>query len=109
MEVVIRIYLDVIMAVIKKRDFTVYVHPVLPVLNETRTVVKQFNTILSREVQRKAATTPQLRWLPFFSNLLTPDREQLRREFEFDGTHMSPRYLPLLARALEGVIPAAEP
>jgi hypothetical protein len=32
-----------------------------------------------------------VRWLDFFQDLLTPNGEELKQEFQLDGTHLHPR------------------
>ena len=51
----------------------VFVHPVVPVLNETRAIVRAFNKQLEAAVLLRATTVSNLRWLPFFSSLLSDD------------------------------------
>ena len=74
----------------------VLVHPVPPVLNETRHIVKLFNAQLRAKVQKE----PKLTWLDFFDNLLSADGERLADGLSLDGTHMHPDYVRLLEAAL---------
>jgi len=50
MAVLIRVYVRVLLRLIAERRFKVFVHPVPPVLDETRHVVQPFNRALQREV-----------------------------------------------------------
>lgn len=56
----------------------VFVHPVVPVLNETRPIVKAFNQQLQSAVVRLGKTTAHLKWLDFSPDLLTADGLQVR-------------------------------
>jgi hypothetical protein len=42
----------------------------------------------------------QLKWLSFFDQLLTSDKTKLRKDLELDGTHIHPKYVPLVEKAL---------
>lgn len=50
MAVLIGLYVRVLLCLIAQRRFEVFVHPVPPVLDETRHVVQPFNRALQREV-----------------------------------------------------------
>eukprot|EP00741_Cyanophora_paradoxa_P008807 tig00001376_g8524.t1 len=93
----VAIYVAALLRIKRHYGLTVYVHPVAPVLNETRHIVKTYVPLLREAV---LATAGDLLWLDFFEQLLTPDGGALRPEFGLDGTHMSPAYVPLLAAAL---------
>ena len=96
---VVRIYITTLLDTAAARGIrTLYVHPVPPVLNETRALVKQFNGQLKKAVRSAAGP---LQWLDFFSGLLTEGGAQLRPEFKLDGTHMHPCYLRLVAAAID--------
>jgi len=94
--VILDIYMNILGEIVGKYDFKIYIHPVLPVLNETRDVVKLFNKLLEKRVK----SNHNLAWLDFFDKLLTPDTLKLKPEFEFDGTHMHPKYISLIEEAL---------
>jgi hypothetical protein len=51
---------------------------VVPVLNETREIVKAFNKQLEAAVLVANKTHPQLKWLDMFHVLLTPDGTLVR-------------------------------
>ena len=55
-----------------------FVHPVVPVLNETRAIVKAFNARLQAAVAAAQADTPGLKWLDMFDFLLSDDKEHVR-------------------------------
>lgn len=79
-------------------------HPVPPVLDETRAVVLSFQSLLEREVAA-AAARPQARGhlhvLRFAGGLLDATGG-LREGLALDGTHMAPAYLQYLQQALDG-------
>ncbi|KAJ8600417.1 hypothetical protein CTAYLR_001466 [Chrysophaeum taylorii] len=87
-------------AVVRQRQFRkALVHPVPPVLDETRPIVRAYNSRLKHHVDN----TPELTWLDFFDGFLTPDHRTLRADYKLDGTHLHPRYLDDL------LIPALQP
>ena len=98
---------------------TIFVHPVPPVLDVTRDVVRRFNVVCKERVE--AAQNPSIRYLDFEDQLLGPDGEcpaaphrtralsnqaagragKLVEGYGYDGTHLHPDYLPILEAALE--------
>jgi len=98
MEHFIRVAKDLV----HSRGFRAFVHPIVPVLDQTRHLVKAYNALLRTRVQRE----PELHWLDgIFEELLTRDGKHLRPEFKLDGTHLHPRYLPLLGASLTKALP----
>jgi tetratricopeptide (TPR) repeat protein len=93
----VEVYVSTLVRLVARRGFVAMVHPVPPVLNETRPVVKEFNAALAARVRRE----PTLRWLDFFDKLLTDDGERLADGLALDGTHMHPAYVNVLEEALE--------
>ena len=71
-------------------------HPVPPVLPETRAVVKQYNEALRARV----AAEPALEWLDFFGAMLSPAGDELADGLALDGTHLHPSYTALIEAAL---------
>ena len=51
MEATIAIYLGTLLRLVNERRLEIYVHPVVPVLNETRSIVKTFNDIMRKRVR----------------------------------------------------------
>jgi len=94
---VVGIYVNVLRKLAARRRFRLMIHPVPPVLNETRAVVVQFNAALRRAVE---AAAPTLTWLDFFGALLAPSGDALAEGMALDGTHMNPVYLRHLETAL---------
>lgn len=84
---------------VKRKFRHVFIHPIVPVLNETRAIVTQYNALFKERVR---ATNGRLLWLDdVFEGLLTPDGTALRPEYHFDGTHLHPCYLSLLGDAID--------
>ena len=50
MKATIALFLQVIVPLVRKRKFRAFVHPIVPVLNETRHLVTEFNSILKSAV-----------------------------------------------------------
>jgi len=102
----VHIYLEALRRLLG-RGMEIFVHPLPPVLNETRHIVLPFNAALRRAVD-EAARDPsaggRLHWLDFLDELLTPDGKRLNPALEFDGTHLSPAYVRHLDAAL-GAVP----
>ena len=92
----VRIFIDVIKELVEKRNLRVFIHPIMPVLDETREMVKLYNSIYRAEVDK----IPFVTWLDFFDHLLTPDGLSLRSEYKLDGTHASPKYTTLIESAI---------
>ena len=58
MEILIGIYAEALLDLIRTRHFRIFVHPVPSVLNETRHVVRPFNKALQKKVIRKLLSRP---------------------------------------------------
>jgi len=104
-EVTIKIYLERLVKIVKAKGLRIFVHPVNPVIKETRYIVKTFNRVLKKMVTKYAASLQgelagKLVWLDFFTELLTEDGTTLRDEYNLDGTHVHPAYLGVLERAM---------
>lgn len=80
------------------------VHPIVPVLDETRNVVKHYNALLEAAVKRMS--NPNVRWVDgVFAELLSADGSLLKDEFKLDGTHLHPSYVTkLLAPAIASML-----
>ena len=75
----------------------VLVHPVPPVLDETRGMVLKYNETLRRLVD----ACKELTWVDCFDGFLDPASGKLDARWRLDGTHLHPRYLDeVLAPAL---------
>lgn len=94
MEYVIDVYIEKIKESIKKYQFNTFIHPVLPTLDVTRSLVLNFNEILQKKIEGN-----NLKFLDFVDDLLTND-SKLKKELELDGTHIHPNYLKYLEREL---------
>ncbi len=99
------IYFAALAAIQAQYGFRIWVHPVSPVLDVTRTVVLKFNAMLKTKLaQRKWP----FRLLDFFDGLLHP-HTGYNKTYELDGTHLNPLYVPLMEAALNVPAPAAAP
>ena len=88
------------------KSLTCLVHPVVPVIDETRPLVKQYNAILRAAVRELGHS--RIRWLDgVFEGLLDAQGGGgLRAQFRLDGTHLHPSYVTeLLAPALGRALP----
>jgi hypothetical protein len=82
--------------IVAEKRLTAFVHPVPPVLEPTRAIVNQFNDLLPMSLGVK--TNPK--WLRFADHLLEAQGRKLKKEYELDGTHLNPAYIPLLEHAI---------
>ncbi|XP_078324238.1 uncharacterized protein LOC111123999 isoform X2 [Crassostrea virginica] len=96
---VVEIYISLLIRLKELHHWDIYIHPVLPVLDLTRSVVMQFNQRMMNRVQSETS----LKWLDFVDSLLTKESGELllKKDFEFDGTHVHPCYLKLLEESLQ--------
>ena len=92
----VKIYINVLKSLASTRKFKILVHPVPPVLNETRYIVTLFNKHLSEAVKKESS----LHMLDFFDELLTPAKDGLAEGLKLDGTHMHPDYTKIMEAAL---------
>lgn len=100
MEHTIRIFMDTLAEVVDKYEIEAFIHPVVPVLNETRSLVIQYNQIFQTLVRKSS----RCKWLDFFDDLLEGSPSSLRRCYALDGTHLHPSYLTLLERELRRLL-----
>ncbi len=85
---------------IKQRKMRISIHPVLPMLTETRHLVVTFNEHY-RRIMKTLNVAPGVRWLDFFDQLIVADSElMLRPGLRMDGTHITPGYVSLIENAL---------
>ncbi|KAF4319574.1 hypothetical protein JM18_005775 [Phytophthora kernoviae] len=89
MKYTIGIFMDALIDVVRKYEFEAYIHPVVPVLDETRGMVVQYNKLF----QKRVAKSRICKWLDFFDDLVYQTPYKLRPEFRLDGTHLHPSYL----------------
>ena len=95
----VKIYIQTLKALASARRFTILVHPVPPVLNETRHIVSLFNRCLRDAVKAEKS----LHMLDFFEQLLTPDGSALKEGLKLDGTHLHPDYTKVMEGELAKV------
>ncbi|KNC53266.1 uncharacterized protein AMSG_08756 [Thecamonas trahens ATCC 50062] len=101
--VTVNIYIKTMLRLVNDRKLTFLVHPAVPVLNETRSVVTMFNTVLGAKLTQ--LNHASIKWLPFFDAMLDPaDSSALNPAFELDGTHLNPTYLDVLQSGLDAAL-----
>ncbi len=90
------IFVDVASRLARQKKWKVLVHPVPPVLDETRGMVLKYNATLRSLVD----ACKELTWVDCFDGFLDASGK-LDQRWRLDGTHLHPRYLDeLLAPAL---------
>ncbi|KAF2074496.1 hypothetical protein CYY_004201 [Polysphondylium violaceum] len=92
MRVTIDIYIKALKDLISKYQYKIYIHPVVPVLDATRSMVKTFNKIFKEKILAQGNTFV---WLDFFDQLLSPEGG-FNLTYELDATHMNPSYVSLI-------------
>ena len=82
--------------VIEENNFNALIHPVIPVLEETREIVVNYNRIFKAKVEEDS----RMKWIDVFEGLLQVKGGAvvLKDEYKLDGTHMNPAYLKLVER-----------
>ena len=95
-ETAVAIYIRFLEEQKEQHDFVTFVHPVFPILDETRGVVLQFNEKLEKCVRNSVG----LHWLDLLDELLVNEHSELNSEYKLDGTHVHPKYVSLLEKAL---------
>ena len=88
-------YLKMLQKLQKKREFQIFVHPVPPVMDITRRTCLEWN----KRMELKLKAVPSIEWLNFAAELMTADGK-LQKQYELDGIHLHPSYIPLLESAL---------
>lgn len=105
----------------KKKWPLVMVHPVVPVLNETRGTVMAFNSVYRRVVERlcppptsASQPVPALQWLDILDHLVVSDTgsgsstsqptQTLNPIYHMDGTHLHPSYVRVMQDAMDRMI-----
>lgn len=96
-ETIVSIYIDFLKEQNERHGFVTFVHPLLPVLKETRNVVLQFNEKLKEAVESCSG----LQWLELLDVLLAKQTCEFNSEYHLDGTHVHPKYVSLLEKALK--------
>jgi len=86
-------------ALLRSKKFRVFLHPVLPVLPQTRSMVLKYNRQFE-EMARSFEGAGRVHWLDFAGDLLEETAAGLRKEFVLDGTHIHPEYLFLVEKAI---------
>ena len=101
----VKIHVKAMAKAARERRLVAYVHPVPPVLDASRPIVRAYNAALRAKVTANSVLT----WLDVSDELCLPAAEDsdggsgggLRPEYKLDGTHLAPSYLPLLQAAID--------
>ncbi|KAN0030379.1 hypothetical protein ACTA71_010144 [Dictyostelium dimigraforme] len=97
MNVTIDYYISALKDLVDKYKYKIFIHPVVPVLNETRHIVKEFNKIFEKKIK----ACKEFVWLDFFPTLLNlQDENAFNTQYALDGTHMNPSYVPLIENCI---------
>ena len=96
-----KIYMTKMKELLKKRKFKIFVHPVPPAMDITRSIVTAWNTQMEARLTGAHAVAG-IEWLDFWPQLLTEEGEsaKMKPEYVLDGIHLHPCYLPLVESAL---------
>ncbi|KAG1688505.1 hypothetical protein DVH05_003596 [Phytophthora capsici] len=73
----IGIFMETLADVVEKFEFDVYIHPVVPVLDETRSLVIEYNKLFRERVDK----SPICEWLDFFDKLVCGSPPKVRVDF----------------------------
>ena len=95
----INIYIETLSELAWTYWFKILVHPVPPVINETRFIVKKFNKALKTSVKKAA----RLNFLEFTEDLVDENGD-LKEEYKLDGVHLNPEYLTLVEKSLNAYV-----
>lgn len=88
----VKLFIGALRKIIQRKKFrTVYIHPILPVLNETRPIVIAYNAVYEKAI--KGMKDKSVIWLNFFDQLLNEDKTMLLNDYKMDGTHINPIYV----------------
>ncbi|GMH85357.1 hypothetical protein TL16_g10204 [Triparma laevis f. inornata] len=90
--------------VIEEKEFNAWIHPVIPVLEETREIVINYNRIFKGKVEEEGG---RMKWIDVFEKLLRLRGDgglALKDEYKLDGTHMNPSYLKLVEDCMAGEV-----
>jgi len=99
---VTNLYILKLIQLARKRRFTVYVHPIPPVLDATRPTVNAFNKALKAKV---IAHSKDLTWIEYLEDVFEEEEKgnfnQMKDEFHLDGTHINPNYVKFLEMSVD--------
>jgi hypothetical protein len=104
----IAIFSKVLSGLVATKKIKAFVHPVLPMLKETRSLVLAYNKLYQEATLKLASANEKIKWLDFFSELVStgPGSSgsaadvELKSGLALDGTHISPRYVSMIQAAM---------
>ena len=94
-------YVEALLELAAGKAFEVYVHPIPPVLDETRDLVTAYNAVMEDMVRRAGERGGKLRWLNFAEALVADGK--LEAKLGLDGTHLGPLYVGHMERAFQAL------
>lgn len=123
----ITLYLNTLKELRTKKRFRIFVHPVPPVLDETRRIVVMYNGLMAQMIRALNGESllwhicssifiyfiivdDKIVWMDFQHLLLEvagPEELSLHPRYRHDGTHLSPAYLHLVEQALNELLGGA--
>ena len=89
----VQIFGKIVERLVKEKQFNVAVHPIPPVLNETRPLVMRYSEVYETEMNKLRGTV----YLDFQMDLID-DSGGFKKELQLDGTHIHPSYISFLQR-----------
>jgi tetratricopeptide (TPR) repeat protein len=89
----VKIFSKVVERLVKEKNFKVVVHPIPPVLDETRPLVLRYSDVYQAEMNKLRGTT----YLDFQDDLVD-GAGAFKNVYKLDGTHLHPSYVSLLER-----------
>jgi hypothetical protein len=97
MRACIEIWMEEAGKVCKEKGFRAFIHPVVPVLNETRSIVVKYNRLFKEAVEGRGRELGMV-WMDIFDSLVEVRPGDisglgLKKGLALDGTHLHPRYL----------------
>jgi len=108
----VSIFTKVLSGLASTKKLQAWIHPVLPMLNETRQLVLAYNSIYREAIDKLSSS--KIAWLDFFEDLLivgsegSADDVKLRPGLAMDGTHISPAYCQLMEREINARLSSAK-
>ena len=104
----IAIFSKVLSGLVATKKINAFVHPVLPMLKETRALVLAYNKLYQEATLKLASSNKKIKWLDFFSELVSagPGSSgsaadvELKSGLVLDGTHISPCYVSMIQAAM---------
>lgn len=94
----IDIYANILKSIIKRKSMKLcLIHPVPPVLDISRNIVKQYNTVLQQSIATlQQSTQYNIHYMDIFHSLLSDNKNEFNSKYKLDNTHIHPSYITLI-------------